>query len=226
MHVLTAQVEILQRGGAIMKRSFFAVVVVTGIFLSGMIGCATEQYVKDQIAGIDTKIGEVRKNVVANQTEIASLKKSAAKQNRLIQRHSATVREAMSRAEEAHKLAEGKLLYEATISGESVHFGFDRSDVSDEARTCLDVFAGVVKGENKNIYIEIQGHTDNIGTEEYNLRLGQARAEGIMRYLHMEHGIPLHRMNAFSYGEFKPVADNDTRSNRAKNRRVTIVVME
>ncbi len=209
-----------------MKRSFFAVVVVTGIFLSGMIGCATEQYVKDQIAGIDTKIGEVRKNAVANQTEIASLKKSAAKQNRLIQKHSTTVREAMSRAEEAHKLAEGKLLYEATISGESVHFGFDRSNVSDEAKTCLDVFAGVVKAENKNIYVEIQGHTDNIGAEEHNLRLGQARAEGVMRYLHMEHGIPLHRMNAFSYGESKPVADNDTRSNRAKNRRVTIVVME
>jgi len=209
-----------------MKGSFFAVVVVTGIFLSGMIGCATEQYVKDQIAAMDTKIGEVRKNVVANQTEIASLKKSAAKQDRLVQKYSSTVREAMSRAEEAHKLAEGKLLYEATISGESVHFDFDRNDLSDEAKTCLDVFAGVVKAENKNIYVEIQGHTDNIGAEEHNLRLGQARAEGVMRYLHMEHGIPLHRMNAFSYGESKPVADNDTRSNRAKNRRVTIVVME
>jgi peptidoglycan-associated lipoprotein len=209
-----------------MKRSFFAVVVVTGIFLSGMIGCATEQYVKDQIAAMDTKIGEVRKTVGANQTEIASLKKSAAKQDRLVQKYSSTVREAMSRAEEAHKLAEGKLLYEATISGESVHFDFDRNDLSDEAKTCLDVFAGVVKAENKNIYVEIQGHTDNIGAEEHNLRLGQARAEGVMRYLHMEHGIPLHRMNAFSYGESKPVADNDTRSNRAKNRRVTIVVME
>jgi outer membrane protein OmpA-like peptidoglycan-associated protein len=199
-----------------MQRSFFAVVVVAGLFLSGMIGCATEKYVKDQIAA---EIGEVRKDVVANQREIANLKKSAMK-------HSKTVQEAMTRAEEAHKLAEGKLLYEATISGDSVHFGFDVSTLSDEAEECLDIFAGVMKEENKNIYIEIQGHTDNIGTEEHNMKLGQARAEAVMRYLHTEFAIPLHRMNAFSYGESKPVVENDTHSNRAKNRRVTLVVME
>lgn len=202
-----------------MKRSFFAVVVVAGLFLSGMIGCATEQYVKDQVAVIDNEIAEVRNKTEANRMEIASLKKSAMK-------HSETVQEAMSRAEEAHKIAEGKLLYEATISGDSVHFGFDISSLSDEAKECLDIFAGVMKEENKNIYIEIQGHTDNIGPEEHNLKLGQARAEKVMRYLHTELGIPLHRMNAFSYGESKPVVENDTPSNRATNRRVTIVVME
>lgn len=199
-----------------MKRSFFAVVVVAGIFLIGITGCATEQYVKDQIALIDTEISKVWNQMEANQTEIASLKR----------KHSKTVREAMSRAEEAHKLAKGKLLYEATISGDSVYFGFDKSTLSDEAKMCLDVFAGVVKTENKNVYIEIQGHTDDIGYEEYNLELGQARAEGVMRHLHMEHGIPLHRMNAFSYGQTKPVVDNNTPGNRAKNRRVVIVVME
>ena len=202
-----------------MKRSFFAVVVVVGLLLWGMSGCVSKKYVKDQIAEIDNEIGEVRKNVVANQMEIANLKKSA-------MNHSKTVQEAMSRAEEAQKLAQGKLLYEATISGDSVHFGFDTSNLSDEAKECLDIFAGVMKEENKNIYIEIQGHTDNIGTEEHNMRLGQARAEGVMRYLHTEFVIPLHRMNAFSYGESKPVVENDTPSNRAKNRRVTIVVME
>ena len=202
-----------------MKRSFFAVVVVAGLFLSGMIGCATEQYVKNQVAAIDNEIAEIRNKTEANRMEIASLKKSTMK-------HSQTVQEAMSRAEEAHKIAEGKLLYEATISGDSVHFGFDISSLSDEAKECLDIFAGVMKEENKNIYIEIQGHTDNIGPEEHNLKLGQARAEKVMRYLHTELGIPLHRMNAFSYGESKPVVENDTPSNRATNRRVTIVVME
>lgn len=209
-----------------MKRSFMAILLVAGLFISTIFGCATEQYVKDQIAAVDTEIRQVRKNVVANQTQIATLKKSAAKQDRLIQKQSTTVREAMSRAEEAQKLAEGKLLYEATISGDSVHFGFNTSNLSDEAKNCLDVFCGVVKTENKNVYIEIQGHTDNMGSEEHNLKLGQTRAEGVMRYLHTEHGIPLHRMNAFSYGEFKPIAENDTPGNRAKNRRVTIVVMK
>jgi hypothetical protein len=56
-----------------MKRSFFAVGVVAGMFLLGITGCATEQYVKDQIAAIDNEIGEVRNQMEANQTEIATL---------------------------------------------------------------------------------------------------------------------------------------------------------
>ena len=202
-----------------MKKFRFAVAVILGIFFLGTIGCATEQYVNNKIKGIDNEIADVRNKTEANRIEIDSLKKSAMK-------YSQTVQEAMSRAEEAHKIAEGKLLYEATISGDSVHFGFDISSLSDEAKECLNIFAGVIKEENKNIYIEIQGHTDNIGPEEHNLKLGQARAEEVMRYLHIELGIPLHRMNAFSYGETKPIVENDTPSNRAKNRRVTIVVME
>jgi peptidoglycan-associated lipoprotein len=209
-----------------MKRYFFAAVVVLGAFLSGMTGCATEQYVKDQIAAMDKKIGDVREKTEANQIQIVSLKDSVENQDRQMYELSRTVQEAMSRAEEAHKLAEGKLLCEVTISGDPVCFAFDKSDLSDEAKECIDVFARVVKTENKNIYIEIQGHTDDIGSEEYNLKLGQARAEAVMRCLHTEHGIPLHRMNAFSYGESKPVADNNIPGNRAKNRRVTIVVME
>jgi peptidoglycan-associated lipoprotein len=202
-----------------MNKSFFAVAVAAGILLFGITGCVTEKYVKDQIAAIDTQITEVRKKAQANQTEIASLKNSE-------RRHSRTVEEAMARAEEAHKLAQGKLLYEATISGDSVYFGFDESSLSDEAKMCLDVLAGVMREENKNIFMEIQGHTDNLGPEDHNFRLGQGRAEAVMRYLHMQHAIPLHRMNAFSYGASKPVAENDTPANRAKNRRVTIVVMQ
>ena len=205
-----------------MKRSFYAVVIVVGILLSAMTGCVTKEYVKDQIAVTDTRIGELQKKTEVNRMEIASLKKSAAQ----MRKHSKTIQEAMSRAEEAHKLAQGKLLCEATISGDSVNFGFDESSLSDEAKMCLDLFAGVVKTENKNVYIEIQGHTDNIGPEEHNFMLGQARAEAVMRYLHMEHDIPLHRMNAFSYGESKPIVENNTPGNRAKNRRVMIVVME
>jgi outer membrane protein OmpA-like peptidoglycan-associated protein len=82
-----------------------------------------------------------------------------------------------------------------------------------------------VKDENKNVYIEIQGHTDGVGSDEYNVTLGQARAEAAMRYLAMQQGFPVHRMNAVSYGKFKPLADNKTAEGRAKNRRVTLVVL-
>ena len=123
-------------------------------------------------------------------------------------------------------LAAGKFLYEVTVTDNDVMFGFDKYALSDEAKASLDDFAAVIKAVEGDAYIEIQGHTDNIGSESYNLKLGQMRAEQAMRYLNMEQGIPLFRMNAISYGEYKPIADNSTREGRAQNRRVTLVAMQ
>ena len=104
-------------------------------------------------------------------------------------------------------------------------FGFNRSELSAPAKAALDAFADKIRAENKNVYVEIQGHTDNTGSAAYNLKLGQERADEVMRYLNMQHGFPLHRMNAISYGAAKPIADNKTKEGRAQNRRVTLVVL-
>jgi len=210
-----------------MKKSFFAIVAVVAIVWFGLTGCVTEKYVQEQIAQpLETKITETQKQVEANQTEIASLKEASSDQNELVHKLSDTTVEAIERAEEAGKVAKGKLLYDMTFTDEEVHFAFDKSNLSKEAKAALDGFAASLKTENKNVYIEIQGHTDYIGTEEYNMMLGLARAEAVRWYLHAQHGIPLHRMNTISYGEFKPIADNSIRSNRPINRRVEIVVVE
>ena len=202
-----------------MKKSFLAVAAVVGIVIFVVPGCITKKYVREQIA-------ETKKEVEANRMEIASLKETSSEQNELVSKLSDTTVEALERAEEAGKVAEGKFLYDMTFTDEEVHFGFGKSDLSKETKAALDGFAANVKTENKNVYIEIQGHTCNIGKQEYNMMLGLARAEAVRWYLHMQHGIPLHRVHTISYGEFKPIADNSIRSNRAKNRRVEIVVME
>ena len=105
-------------------------------------------------------------------------------------------------------------------------FGFDKAGLSDEAKAELDGFMEFVNAIEGNAYIEIQGHTDNIGSEGYNLKLGYKRAEAVMRHLNMELGVPLFRMNVISYGEYKPLADNSTKEGRAQNRRVTLVAMQ
>lgn len=133
---------------------------------------------------------------------------------------------AVTRAMNAEKIEKGKLLYEVTISDESVFFAYKETELSEDARSSLDFFAGNLISENKDVFIEIQGHTDDVGSDEYNFVLGQARAEAVMRYLHDKHRIPLHRMSAFSYGESRPVTSNETENDRAKNRRVVLVVME
>lgn len=212
-----------------MKRALVVMVAVVGLALFGS-GCATKAYVQEQVAQAqkvtEAKISEVQKQVEATQMDVANLKKSDAEQNARIAQLSDTAREALARAEEAGKLAKGKFLFEVTLSDDVVRFGFNRSDLSAEAKAALDAFAKKVKAENKNVYIEVQGHTDSIGSEKYNLELGQARADAVVRYLNMQHGLPLHRMSAISYGEYKPVADNRTAEGRAKNRRVTLVVLE
>jgi peptidoglycan-associated lipoprotein len=79
---------------------------------------------------------------------------------------------------------------------------------------------------DKTVYLEIEGHTDNVGGELYNAQLGEKRAKAVMNYLNEKGGVPLHAMSVISYGESKPVADNKTADGRAQNRRVVVRVLE
>jgi outer membrane protein OmpA-like peptidoglycan-associated protein len=212
-----------------MKRSIVLVLVVmAGVALiTG--GCATKAYVNDQVTqygkATDAKVGEVQKQVEANQMELAALKKSDAAQSEQLAKLSDTTKDALARAQEAGKLAKGKLLYEVVLTDDQVRFGLDSSELSSDAKAALDAVAGKLKADNQGVYIEIQGHTDGTGSSEWNLVLGERRAEAVLRYLNVKGGLPLHRMNSISYGESKPVADNNTRDGRAKNRRVALVVL-
>jgi OOP family OmpA-OmpF porin len=79
--------------------------------------------------------------------------------------------------------------------------------------------------ENPNLSVEIEGHTDSIGTELYNLGLGKRRAEVVKGYLVLRHQVDPHRMTTLSYGESRPIADNRTDQGRALNRRVEFKVL-
>ena len=126
---------------------------------------------------------------------------------------------------EAGKLAEGKFLFEVVMSDADVRFPFDRAELSDEGRRHLDELAQRLKQDDRNVFIEIQGHTDWVGPKEYNEQLGEERAEAVRLYLNREHALPLHRMSVISYGESVPAADNRNRDGRAQNRRVVLVVL-
>jgi len=79
--------------------------------------------------------------------------------------------------------------------------------------------------ENPNLSVEIEGHTDSVGTELYNLGLGKRRAEVVKGYLTLRHRIDPRRMTTLSYGEARPIADNRTAEGRALNRRVEFKVL-
>jgi outer membrane protein OmpA-like peptidoglycan-associated protein len=133
-------------------------------------------------------------------------------------------REALDRAQAAGKLAEGKFLYSMVLSDDSVKFPVNGADLSAEAKTRLTDFAQKLKSENKNVYLEIQGHTDSSGAKARNMRLGEDRANAVRLFLNQQ-GVALNRMSTISYGDTSPVAPNDTKVGKAQNRRVVVIVL-
>ncbi|PSJ20156.1 flagellar motor protein MotB, partial [Halomonas sp. ND22Bw] len=107
-------------------------------------GCASHRFVRDQVEVVDTRVTGVE----------------------------GTAGQALQRANDAHKLAEGKFLYQVVLSDDSVKFPTDAAALSPEAEQRLAQFAQRLRGENKNVYLEIQGYTDATGTPQHNDQLG------------------------------------------------------
>lgn len=189
-------------------------------------GCATKKYVKTETGAVNTRVDEVQGQVEQTQTRLNTHETKLGQHDQQISDLSKTAQEALDRAQQAGKLAQGKFLYETVLTDEKVKFGFDTSDLSPEAQSAIDEFAGKIKEQNQNVYIEIQGHTDNVGSVKYNEELGLLRAESVRRYLNQKHNFPLHRINVISYGETVPVSDNNSRQGRSQNRRVALVVLQ
>jgi outer membrane protein OmpA-like peptidoglycan-associated protein len=201
---------------------FMAVVAVVGLFLTG---CATKSYVNDGMSAQEAKLADLETEVESQQRELRETGQRLDSVADTASQAQRTGEGARSRADEAFDLAKGKLLYKVVLSDVAGTFEFDSDALSDDARRKLDQLAGRLKKENQDVYLEIEGHTDSIGKESYNLGLGWRRAEAVRRHLNEQQGIPLFRMSVITYGEAKPVADNSTREGRAKNRRVEIRVL-
>ncbi len=109
-----------------------------------------------------------------------------------------------------------------TYTFEDVHFDFDRYNLKPDAVKILDEAVTTLR-ENPDLRVTIEGHCDSIGTAEYNLALGERRANAARDYL-VNRGIAATRMDTVSYGEERPKADNGTEQGRALNRRASLVV--
>jgi len=188
------------------------IIIATAIAASALSlgGCATKDFVREQVAAEDTKVQATQSRVDQHESRLAQLDQST--------------KDALDRATAAGKLAEGKFLYSMVLSDDSVKFKNASAKLSPEATQRLADFADKLKNDNRNVYLEIQGHTDARGANALNARLGEERAEAVRLFMN-QHGVPLNRMSTISYGKADPVADNKTRTGRAQNRRVVLIVM-
>lgn len=103
----------------------------------------------------------------------------------------------------------------------SVFFDTDSSTISPESYPDLDLAVSLLR-RNELVRGTIEGHTDSVGAEAYNLKLSQRRAAAVRQYL-VDHGISASRLESVGYGESRPEADNSTPEGRAQNRRVVLI---
>ncbi len=102
----------------------------------------------------------------------------------------------------------------------AAHFDFDKANVKPAGAEILN---GVVKTlkDHPSVKVDVEGHTDSVGSDAYNLKLSEQRAQAVTNYL-VRQGIDSSRLMTKGYGKAKPVADNATAAGRAKNRRAEI----
>ncbi len=100
-----------------------------------------------------------------------------------------------------------------------VNFDFDQAIVKDEYQDEIEEFADFLR-EYNNTRATIEGHTDSVGTDEYNQALSERRANAVRNELIMRYGISASRLTAVGFGESQPIASNNTAAGRAQNRRI------
>jgi len=212
-------------------RKFVLAIPVVAIALGGTTACATKKFVRGEVGQVNDKVDTLSRSVEENQErtrvnegKIAEVDQKAVAANQRAEEARAAADAVNTRADEIEK-ASKRMVYEVVLSEDKGNFKFGQAQVPDEAKAELDELVNRLKAEPNGAYIEIEGHTDNVGAATFNQQLGLERAENVKRYLYEQHQVPLHKINVISYGEEKPIAPNDTREGRAQNRRVVIRVL-
>jgi outer membrane protein OmpA-like peptidoglycan-associated protein len=208
--------------------------------------CATKKYVRTEVGNVNSKVDtlggtleQTQGRIQQDEAKIGQVDQKAEAAGQSAQKAQSTADAAGAAITQTRTEVNGrvdkvaadvvsgrKLMYEVTLSEDQGNFKFGQKDLPDEAKAKIDEVVNQLKGsQGKDIYIEVEGHTDNVGSKDGNYELGLERAEQVKRYLYMQHQIPLHKINVISYGEEKPVSPNNTREGRAQNRRVVVRVL-
>ena len=219
-------------------RNLILAAAVIALGVGGSTACASKKYVRTRVGEVNTKVEtlsqtleETQERTRKNEARIGEVdqKADAAGQRADAAGKAATeAKDAANvvgmKADQIDK-ASKRLIYEVVLSEDQGNFKFGKTDLPETAQARVDEVINQIKADPKGIYIEIEGHTDNVGPKEVNERIGLERAESVKKYLYEHHQIPLHKISVISYGEDKPVAPNDTKEGRAQNRRVVIKIL-
>ena len=224
-----------------MRNNVFAASII-GLTIAVAPACATKGFVRTEVGSVNSKVDtlsgtleKTQERVGQNEARIGTVDQKAEAAGKAASDARAAADAAAASAKEVDarlggriqeaEAAARRLAFTVTLNEDQGNFRFGVAELPDEAKARLDQMVSQLKADPKLIYIEIEGHTDNVGPAELNERLGLERAETVKRYLYEQHEVPLHKISVISYGENKPVAPNETREGRAQNRRVVVRVL-
>jgi len=212
-----------------------AVIIALGM---GATGCATKKYVNTRVSDVNDKVSTLASDLErtqertrVNEEKIGEVDQKAAAAGQRADAAGKAASDAMNAASVTDKKvtdidrASRRLVFEVVLQEDKARFANGKAALAPEAKTELDELITQLSSNPQNYYLEIEGHTDARGSTALNERLGLERAEAVKRYLYEQHNVPLHKMNVISFGESKPAAPNNNRTNRAQNRRVVIKVL-
>ena len=213
---------------------------VTGVLVYGglaliFVGCATKGFVREQVGSSETRMGQQIEG------QGAALKETSARLDQKIDGVDGRVGEVRTIATDAKRSADdvsaavrdvdsrttqrfaNRNRY-TVLDTKSVVFDFGKSDLRDESINMMREIAAALK-QDPNAVLELQGHTDAVGTDRFNLQLSRERVDAVVRYLVHKEGIDLRRIHTVGFGKEIPVADNTSKDGRSKNRRVDIRIL-
>ncbi len=209
--------------------------------LSFATGCSTKKYVRNETAPTINKVNELDELTAKNTNAIKDVD-SRAKQgiDGVNQKADAADQKAMAAgqaADQAQQAATGAHNRVTSLANTvanldnyhpivetSVHFGFDKSNLTSKANDALDQLGGEIQSAKSYILV-VDGNTDSVGDPNYNYQLSQRRADTVIQYLASKYSVPAYKIYVIGLGKDKPVEPNKTSSGRAKNRRVDVRLM-
>jgi outer membrane protein OmpA-like peptidoglycan-associated protein len=201
-------------------------------------GCATKGLVRGTVGHVNEKVDSLGQALEETQDRTARTEKRIGQVDRKIDGVSRTAADARRAAKAASATADKagsrierldassrRLVYDINLSEDQGRFAFGGAELPESARARIDELVSELVANPSGVYIEIEGHTDDVGSIEANRRLGLQRAEAAKRYIHERHSVPLHKINVISFGEERPLAPNRSEEGRARNRRIVIRVL-
>jgi len=214
---------------------------VAALAVAGMTGCATKNYVRNQMAPMVEHTGQLEDKTAANtrsiqdtdqraQAGINRAQGAADTANSNAQNASKAAgdaenaaNDAVHRADTLDSVVKGLDNYKQ-VANVTVNFGFDKSVLTGDAKQQLDGFAAQL-GSAKSYILEVTGGTDSTGSKQYNYDLSQRRADSVVQYLASKYGVPPHRFYLIGIGKDVEVASNSTAAGRKQNRRVQVQLL-